>query len=186
VENDWIETKRAANLEKHGIDFADLDPVFESRMLVTIDRRRNYGEERKVGFGMLDGRVIVVVWAEHRDVRWSSQPGEQMKKSATRTTRPAARGAAPGGKGRTNFARLDAMTDEDVARQVEENPDAAPLFTDEMLAELQVVEPKRVPISLKVEPDVLAFFKSAGPGYQTRMQKVLRAYMEQSRRKAGK
>ena len=37
--------------------------------------------------------------------------------------------------------------------------------------------PKKA-ISLRVDPDVLDFFKSGGKGYQTRMNAVLRAYME--------
>lgn len=105
-----------------------------------------------------------------------------MKKSAPHTKRPAAKRSVRRAKGRTDFARLDAMTDADIARQVADNPDAAPLFTDEMLAGLHAVEPKRVPISLKLEQDVLEFYKAGGPGYQTRMQRVLRAFMEQSQR----
>jgi uncharacterized protein (DUF4415 family) len=35
----------------------------------------------------------------------------------------------------------------------------------------------KTPISLRVDPDVLEFFKSQGPGYQTRMNAVLRSYM---------
>ncbi len=34
----------------------------------------------------------------------------------------------------------------------------------------------KTPISLRLDPDVLAFFKQDGPGYQTRMNAVLRAY----------
>ncbi len=44
-------------------------------------------------------------------------------------------------------------------------------------AELVTPEPKKM-ISLRVDPDVLDFFKSQGPGYQTRMNAVLRAWME--------
>lgn len=44
-------------------------------------------------------------------------------------------------------------------------------------AELVTPEPKKA-ISLRVDPDVLAFFKSQGAGYQTRMNAVLRAWME--------
>jgi uncharacterized protein (DUF4415 family) len=36
--------------------------------------------------------------------------------------------------------------------------------------------PKK-PISLRLDPDVLAFFKAQGPGYQTRINAVLRTYM---------
>ena len=50
-------------------------------------------------------------------------------------------------------------------------------------AEVVVPEPK-TPISLRVDNDVLAFFKEDGPGYQTRMNAVLRSFME-ARRKAG-
>ena len=33
-------------------------------------------------------------------------------------------------------------------------------------------------ISLRVDPEVLEFFKAQGPGYQTRMNAVLTAYMQ--------
>ena len=33
-------------------------------------------------------------------------------------------------------------------------------------------------ISLRVDPEVLEFFKAQGPGYQTRMNAVLQAYMQ--------
>lgn len=36
----------------------------------------------------------------------------------------------------------------------------------------------RIPISLRVEPDILAWFKAQGPGYQRRMHAVLRAYVD--------
>jgi uncharacterized protein (DUF4415 family) len=44
-------------------------------------------------------------------------------------------------------------------------------------ADLSAAEPKKM-ISLRVDPDVLDYFKSEGPGYQTRMNAVLRAWME--------
>jgi uncharacterized protein len=67
---DWDESKRRRNRELRGIDFADLGPVFENRMVAWVDLRRNYGETRHVGIGVLDGRELVVVWAEHRDIGW--------------------------------------------------------------------------------------------------------------------
>ncbi len=49
-------------------------------------------------------------------------------------------------------------------------------------AVLVIPEPKQ-PISLRLDRDVIDFFKSQGKGYQTRMNAVLRAYMEA--KKAG-
>jgi uncharacterized protein (DUF4415 family) len=101
-----------------------------------------------------------------------------MKKNANATTPRRDRGAR--GKGKTDWARVDAKSDEDIARDVAGDPDAV-LFTDEMFAAAQWVEPeKRTPVTIRLEPDVLAFYKSSGRGYQTRIQQVLRAFMEQS------
>jgi uncharacterized protein (DUF4415 family) len=85
---------------------------------------------------------------------------------------------------RTDFARLDAMTDDDIATQLAD-PDVAPEWTDEMIDRAEVMlPPKKVPISLRVDPDVLSFYKRSGHGYQSRMNAVLRSYMEQKRRKS--
>lgn len=78
---------------------------------------------------------------------------------------------------RTDWARVDATTDEEIAEQIRQNPDDVE-FTDEMLADAEWVMPeKKVPISFRVDPDVLAFFKTGGGGYQSRMNAVLRSYM---------
>ena len=85
-------------------------------------------------------------------------------------------------RGRTDWARIDSTTDVEIAEQIRQNPDDVE-FTDEMFAQAHWVMPvKKVPISFRVDPDVLAFFKAAGTGYQSRMNAVLRGYM---RGKAG-
>jgi len=43
-----------------------------------------------------------------------------------------------------------------------------------------VLPEAKVPISLRVDADVLAFFREAGPRYQSRMNAVLRSYMERA------
>ena len=78
------------------------------------------------------------------------------------------------------------MTDDDIDRQIASDPDVAPEFTEAMLERAMVIDPKRVPITIKIEPAVLAFFKQAGPGYQTRMNGVMRAYMEAQLAAAGR
>ena len=85
-------------------------------------------------------------------------------------------------KASTDWARIDATTDDDIERDVADDSDAAPIFTEEMFASAQWVEPQiKSPISFRVDPDVLAFFKRQGPRSQTRMNAVLRAFMEGSR-----
>jgi uncharacterized protein len=61
---EWDERKSEVNIDKHGFDFADAYRVFDLPMAVELDERDNYGEDRWIGTGMLDGRVVVIVYTE--------------------------------------------------------------------------------------------------------------------------
>ena len=81
-------------------------------------------------------------------------------------------------KGKTDWARVDALTDEDIAKAVASDPDAVPIDLDWSDAVL-VIPPKKKAISIRVDEDVLDYFKSQGDGYQRRINAVLRSYMQQ-------
>jgi uncharacterized protein (DUF4415 family) len=81
-------------------------------------------------------------------------------------------------KGKTDWARVDALTDEDIAKAVANDPDAVPIDVDWSDAVL-VIPPKKQAISIRVDEDVLNFFKKEGDGYQRRINAVLRSYMQQ-------
>jgi len=73
----------------------------------------------------------------------------------------------------TDWARIDAMTDEEI------DISEIPPLDEEFFANAQVRLPKRkVPITIRLDPDVLAWFKSFGKGYQTHINAVLRTYMD--------
>src|SRR6266571_1760310 len=76
-------------------------------------------------------------------------------------------------KGKTDWARVDALTDEDIAEAVANDPDAVPIDIDWSDAVL-VIPPKKTAISIRVDEDVLNYFKSQGDGYQRRINAVLR------------
>ncbi|MCT7983973.1 BrnT family toxin [Laspinema sp. A4] len=67
MEFEWDETKRLTNLRKHGIDFIDVSIIFDGNILTVEDERFNYGEQRLVTFGLLQGRVIAVVHTEQEE-----------------------------------------------------------------------------------------------------------------------
>jgi len=96
----------------------------------------------------------------------------------------------------TDWARFDAMTDEDIAVAVAADPDAAPLLTDEELNKLRPVaethpeiveayrrsrgpqkEPTKVPISIRLDEEVVTYFRAQGRGWQTRINEVLAEYV---------
>ena len=65
---EWDDTKRKINIRKHGIDFINVPLVFDSYTLTIEDDRYNYGEERSITFGILEGRVVVIVHTENDDL----------------------------------------------------------------------------------------------------------------------
>lgn len=78
--------------------------------------------------------------------------------------------------GRADPATLRRVTESDIARSApEELRDLPTDFWDEAVPVLPVT---KVPISLRVDADVLEFFRESGPRYQSRMNAVLRSYME--------
>ena len=61
----WDRRKNEINIEKHGLDFVDAYKVFESPMMVGLDERKEYGEDRWIGIGLLESnRVVVIVFTE--------------------------------------------------------------------------------------------------------------------------
>lgn len=80
-------------------------------------------------------------------------------------------------RGKTDWAAVDALTDEDITKAIANDPDWSDdwNWTDAVL----VIPPKKTAISIRVDEDVLKFFKKEGDGYQRRINAVLRSYMQQ-------
>ncbi|MFP4671498.1 MAG: BrnT family toxin [Desulfohalobiaceae bacterium] len=67
---EWDDNKRASNLEKHGIDFQDAVKFFDSDVICFEDNRQNYGEQRYIAIGKVEGRLIVTAYTyRNRNIR---------------------------------------------------------------------------------------------------------------------
>ena len=79
---------------------------------------------------------------------------------------------------KTDWPRLKAMQEQDI-RLTDEHPatEVDHIVRDIARQGLRPILPKTL-ISLRVDADVLAWFKAQGAGYQTRMNAVLRAFKE--------
>lgn len=87
---------------------------------------------------------------------------------------------------RTDWARVDALTDEEIEQSIKDDPDVAPLLDEEWFRTAKLVMPERkVPIALRIDREVVDWFKAKGPRYQTRMNAVLKAYMKAQQRQAS-
>ena len=83
------------------------------------------------------------------------------------------------GQTKTDWKRVKAMRDEDII--IDED---SPEITAEMWRNAVVTgrRPPKRNITLRIDPEIIEWFKAKGKGYQTRMNAVLRAYIELHRK----
>lgn len=61
---EWDENKNKLNIQKHGFDFCDALEVFQHPLIVRLDSREDYGEDRWQGIGTIQGIVVVIIFTE--------------------------------------------------------------------------------------------------------------------------
>jgi uncharacterized DUF497 family protein len=54
--------KRVLTLAERGLDMARAGELFEGDHLTIVDHRKNYGEERLMSVGFIDGRMVFIAW----------------------------------------------------------------------------------------------------------------------------
>lgn len=81
------------------------------------------------------------------------------------------------GEDKTDFARIDAMSEADLEAAIASDEDWKDVPAD-WFKDAVAVRGQKEMISIRVDPDVLAWFRSSGRGWQTKANAVLRAYME--------
>jgi len=81
-------------------------------------------------------------------------------------------------KSLTDWKRLDAMTEEDIERAAASDPDA-PMTTPEFWKNAKLVRfVTKEPVTIRIDRDILEWFREGGRGYQSRVNAVLRAFVE--------
>ncbi|MBW4573839.1 MAG: BrnA antitoxin family protein [Aphanothece sp. CMT-3BRIN-NPC111] len=80
-------------------------------------------------------------------------------------------------KSQTDWERLDAMTDEDI--DLWDCPEITPeMFVKAVVRRGLKPAPNKAQVTLRLDRDVLNWFKGQGRGYQTQINALLRSYME--------
>jgi uncharacterized protein (DUF4415 family) len=90
---------------------------------------------------------------------------------------------APRRKGKTDWAAVDTLTDKEIEASIANDPDWQEFADIDWSQAVLVVPPKKKAISIRLDEDVLDYFKKEGAGYQRRMNAVLRSFMQQKRKK---
>ena len=84
------------------------------------------------------------------------------------------------GEDRSDLDRVRALTEEELEASIDREEEGE---VDWSSLQVGLPEPKRQ-LTLRLDADVVEWFRSRGPGYQTRMNAVLRSYVEAQRRLA--
>ena len=80
-------------------------------------------------------------------------------------------------RSRTNWAGIDGLKNKDL--DFSDIPEQGKAFFKRAI--LRLPEPKTA-VTIRLDRQVLNWFKAKGPGYQTRINALLRAYMEAHKR----
>jgi uncharacterized DUF497 family protein len=68
MQYEWDESKRAANLAKHGVDFIEAEAFDWQKALESQDNRVDYGEDRWVALGCIGNRIYTLIYTRRGDM----------------------------------------------------------------------------------------------------------------------
>jgi uncharacterized protein (DUF4415 family) len=87
-------------------------------------------------------------------------------------------------KSETDWGKVDATNREEIERQANEDEGSLPEGWESTVV-IGVPEPRQS-IHIRLDADVLRWFKARGPGYQTRINAVLKAFVAAKQREKGR
>jgi uncharacterized protein (DUF4415 family) len=79
---------------------------------------------------------------------------------------------------RTDWTRLETMSEAEIEAGAEADPDNPPLDATFFATAQPVTLPRKRRVTMMLDGDVIEYFAREGRGYQTRINAVLRRYME--------
>ena len=82
------------------------------------------------------------------------------------------------GEDKSDWTGAAAMTEAEIEAGIATDPDEAGMVVDWAQASVELPQPKAV-LNMRIDSDVLEFFRRQGKGYQTKINAVLRSYVEQ-------
>ena len=85
--------------------------------------------------------------------------------------------AATSKRSQTDWKRVDALKDEDI--DFSDTPEVSPeMFARALVRRGLRPTPRKAQLTLRLDSDVLDWFRKQGQGYQTKINALLRAYMD--------
>ncbi|WP_332873764.1 BrnA antitoxin family protein [Aurantimonas marina] len=160
-------SKDEENVAKHGISLARASDM--DLKVVLPDERKDYGEVRYRGFGLIDGKAYSLAFTIRSD------PDRCDQSVYAAPTARSSSGMSKHPKPRASDSDNPEWTEADfrAAKPADQGlpPEIVAQFRNTRGAQRAV---KKVPVSLRLSPDVVSHFKASGPGWQTRIDETLK------------
>ncbi len=167
---EWDEDKAAQNVAKHGVSFLTAAETFANEMIERIDDREDYGELRFITLGRVDTEICRV--DTHGAAR-RSFGSSRRRKRAEMSEKPTTV--------RYSLSEIKAKRARGEDRTRADAPEAESLG-EEFWKQARVVMPRgKTSLHLRLDSDNVDWFKTHGKGHLTRMNAVLRAYVDAHR-----
>lgn len=173
---EWDAGKAAQNLQKHGVAFEDAALVFyDDGRIETYDGREDYSEDRWATIGLAPGWCYT--WFTPFEKRKPSASFLQerqslMNKSDTvKLTIDPQKPLTLSAEQRARLTALAALPDDQI------DTSDAPFRPEAVWVKAVDFPHAKKLISLRLDEDVIEFFKHSGARYQTRINAVLRSYV---------
>ena len=156
---EWDDVKNCINIEKYQLDCQDAKEVLSNGHLLRQDTRHAYGENRYIAIGMLQYKMVIVVYTRHAKSGTALfQWGEPMKEK--------------GNVSKTNSNALKTLGDDTI------DYSDIPELDDDFFKEAVYVPPRKQSLNVRYDYEVIDYFKNhVGKGYQTLMNAVLKKYV---------
>jgi uncharacterized protein (DUF4415 family) len=88
-------------------------------------------------------------------------------------------------KSQTDWKRVDKLHDNDI--DFSDNPEVSPeMFAKAIVRKGLKPARQKTQVTLRIDEDVLSWFKKQGKGYQTRINSLLKAYKEAHQNESGR
>lgn len=173
---EWDEKKRLTNIEKHRIDFVDAASVFKMFIHTIKADSKDYGEERFMTVGLMNGIEITVIHTlRNEKIRIISARRARVQERKLYHEEALKMG--------TDFEALRAMKDEDI-----DCSDIPEITAEQWENGTGLwITPGTEYMPLAIETDMLNYFRKMGKGYAMVMSSIINDFLRNyvSRQEAG-
>ena len=167
---EWDEDKAALNLAKHGVSFLTAAAIFANAIIERVDDREDYGELRFIALGRVETENYRVAYTWRGDDVVRIITAQKASKNERKSTTV-----------RYSLSEIEARSARGEDRTRLDAPEAEPL-TEDFWKHARVVMPRgKTSVHLRLDADIVDWFKAHGKGHLTRMNAVLRAYVDAHR-----